>query len=162
MQLNVGKAIQSIEDSLKALNLLLSIQLEITDGHDHSAVKLIDELQGKGALRAIEELPFYGKVLKSLEQSKKKVWESATGQVKKWLSSVRDESSVMGSLALSQLQTRFEQFQRQSANNRPFELFLSEIAAEDSEIITSNDLVKVDFTPLQSSLRLFTMMDKRT
>ena len=68
----------------------------------------------------------------------------------------------MGSLALSQLQTRFEQFQRQSANNRPFELFLSEIAAEDSEIITSNDLVKVDFTPLQSSLRLFTMMDKRT
>lgn len=161
MQLNVGKAVHSIEDSLKALNLLLSIQLEISDGHDHSAVKLIDELQGKGALRAIEEMPFYGKVLKSLEQSKKKVWESATGQVKRWLSSVRDESSVMGGLALSQLQTRFEQFQRHSDNTRPFELFLSELAAEDSEIITSNDLVKVDFSPLQGSLRLFTMMDKR-
>ena len=164
MQLNVGKAIQSIEDSLKALNLLLSVQLEISDGHNHSAVKLIDELQGKGSLRAIEEMPFYGKVQKSLEQSKKKVWESATGQVKRWLSSVRDESSIMGSLALSQLQTRFEQFQRQSTTSasQPFELFLSEVAAEDSEIITSNDLVKVDFSPLQSSLRLFTMMDKRT
>lgn len=162
MQLNVGKAIQSIEDSLKALNLLLSIQLEISDGHDHSAVKLIDELQGKGALRTIEEMPFYEKVLKSLELSKKKVWESATGQVKRWLSSVRDESVVMGSLALSQLQTRYEQFQRHHDTLQPFELFLSEVSSEDSEIITSNDLVKVDFNPLQSSLRLFAMMDKRS
>ena len=161
MLLNVGKAIQSIEDCLKALNLLLMIQLEINDGHEHSAVKLIDELQGKGALRAIEDVPFYKKILKSLETSKKKVWNSATGQVKRWLSSVRDESIVMGSLALSQLQTRFEQFQRQQPSTRPFELFLSEVAPEDSEIITSNDLVKVDFTPLQSSLRLFTMMDRR-
>lgn len=161
MLLNVGKAIQAVEDCLKALNLLQMIQLEIADGHEHSAVKLIDELQGKGALRAIEEMPFYPQVLKSLEMFKKRVWDAATGQVKKWLSSVREESSLMGSLALSQLQTRYEQFQRQQPATRPFELFLIEIAAEDAAIITSNDLVKVDFSHLQSSLRLFTMMDKR-
>lgn len=161
MLLNVGKAIQAVEDCLKALNLLQMIQLEIADGHEHAAVKLIDELQGKGALRAIEEMPFYPQVIKSLEISKKRVWDAATGQVKKWLSSVREESSVMGSLALSQLQTRYEQFQRQQPATRPFELFLTEVAAEDAAIITSNDLVKVDFSHLQSSLRLFTMMDKR-
>lgn len=163
MLLNVGKAIQALEDCLKALNLLLMIQLEISDGHEHSAVKLIDELQGKGALRAIEDMPFYPTVIKSLEACKKSVWDSATGQVKRWLSSVRDESSIMGSLALSQLQTRFEQFQRQQQPaSKPFELFLAEVAAEDSSIITANDLVKVDFAPLQSSLRLFSMMDKRS
>jgi hypothetical protein len=161
MLLNVGKAIQAVEDCLKALNLLQMIQLEIADGHEHSAVKLIDELQGKGALRAIEEMPFYPRVLKSLEMFKKRVWDAATGQVKKWLSSIRDESSVMGSLALSQLQTRYEQFQRHEPATRPFELFLAEVAAEDAAMITSNDLVKVDFSHLQSSLRLFTMMDKR-
>ena len=161
MLLNVGKAIQSLENCLKALNLLLMIQLEISDGHEHSAVKLIDELQGKGSLRIIEDMPFYPQVMKSLEECKKSVWKSATGQVKTWLSTVRDESSVMGSLAISQLQTRFEQFQRQKPASRPFELFLCEMAAEDAATITSNDLVKVDFTPLQSSLRLFAMMDKR-
>lgn len=161
MLLNVGRAIQAIEDCLKALNLLLMIQMEISDGHEHSAVKLIDELQGKGALRAVEEMPFYPELLKALEVSKKKIWNSATGQVKAWLSSVRDDSSVMGSLALSQLQSRFEQFQRQPSSLRPFELFLAEVAAEDASMITSNDLIKVDFTPLQSSLRLFGMMDKR-
>ena len=161
MLLNVGKAIQTVEDCLRALNLLQMIQLEIADGHEHSAVKLIDELQGKGALRAIEEMPFYPQVIKSLEMFKKRVWDAATGQVKKWLSSVREESSVMGSLALSQLQTRYEQFQRQQPATRPFELFLTEVAAEDAAMITSNDLVKVDFSNLQSSLRLFTMMDKR-
>ena len=135
--------------------------MEISDGHEHSAVKLIDEIQGKGALRAVEEMPFYPQLIKALEVSKKKVWDSATGQVKAWLSSVRDDSSVMGSLALSQLQTRFEQFQRQPSSLRPFELFLAEVAAEDAAIITSNDLVRVDFTPLQRSLRLFGMMDKR-
>lgn len=161
MLLNVGKAIQAIEDCLKALNLLQMIQLEIADGHEHSAVKLIDELQGKGVLRAIEEMPFYQQVIGQLEMFKKRVWTSATGQVKRWLSSVRDESSVMGSLALSQLQTRYEQFQRQQPTPRPFELFLADVSPEDAAIITSNDLVRVDFLPLQSSLRLFSMMDKR-
>lgn len=162
MLFNVGKAIHAVEDCLKALNLLQMIQLEIADGHEHAAVKLIDELQGKGILRAIEEMPFYPQLSKSLDQCKKRVWDSATGQVKKWLSSVREESAVMGSLALAQLQTRYEQFQRQIPATKPFELFLSEMAAEDAATITSNDLVKVDFGPLQSSLRLFTMMDKRT
>jgi exocyst complex component 6 len=165
IMLNVGRAICGIEDGLRALNLLLRIQMEIADGHEQGAVKLIDELQGKGALRAIEEMPFYPHVLATLENAKKSVWDAATGQVKAFLSTVRDQSTVMGSLALSQLQSRFEQFQRLDTNEnhpqRHFELFLADLAAEDAEIITSNDLVRIDFGPLQHALRLFSTMDRR-
>lgn len=165
MLLNVGRSIRAVEDCLKALNLLLMIKLEIKDGKFHSAVKLIDELQGKGILRVIEEeisVSIYKKLNESLDISKKKVLEAAIGQVKSWLGSVRDESIVMGSLALSQIQARYEQYERSQNKNKniSFDLYLSNWAAEDVEMITSNDLIRVDFIPLQKTLRLFSMIDR--
>ena len=166
MLLNVGKAIRALDDCLQALNLLQRINLDINDGAYQEAVKLIDELQGKGLLRAIEEMPFCKQIEAALELSKKRVWDASSGKVKTWLGKVREDSILMGSLALSQLQTRYEQFERSQQSQqgglvRSFQLFLAENAAEDVEIITSNDLFKVDFTPLQDVWRLFSMMDRQ-
>lgn len=171
MLLNVGRAIRALDDSLQALNLLQRINLDIIDGAYQEAVKLIDELQAKGLLRAIEEMPFCKEIESALEMSKKRVWDAAGGKVKTWLGKVRDGSVLMGSLALSQLQTRYEQFQRSSHergsetkinNLRSFQLFLAETAAEDVALITCNDLFKVDFTPLQDVWRLFSLMDRQS
>ncbi len=166
MLLNVGKAIRALDDCLQALNLLQRINLDIKDGAYQEAVKLIDELQGKGLLRAIEEMPFCKQIEIALEMSKKQVWNASSGKVKSWLGKVRGDSGLMGSLALSQLQTRYEQFERSQHNQqgglvRSFQLFLAENASEDVEIITSNDLFQVDFTPLQDVWRLFSMMDRQ-
>ena len=165
MLLNVGKAIRALDDSLQALNLLQRINLDISDGAYQEAVKLIDELQGKGLLRAIEEMPFCKQIEAAVEVSKKRVWDAASGKVKSWLVTVREDTILMGNLALSQLQTRYEQFERSSHNSteisRGFQLFLAETAAEDAAVITCNDMFKIDFTPLQDVWRLFSLMDRQ-
>lgn len=170
--LNVGRGIHKLESALKVLELLQKIRLEITDGNFQVAVRLLEDLREhpEFGLHSISDLPIYEPVKKTVDALSTKLWESGMGKVKAWLGKMRDDSMVMGRLALSQVQTRYEQFERivgettgsghSSSEMDSFEIYLLEHGADDLAAITTNDLVKIDFGPLQDALRLAALMDR--
>jgi len=169
--LNVGRGIHKLESALKVLEVLQKIRLEITDGNFQVAVRLLEDLQENTevGLHSITDLPIYEPVKNTVNALSTKLWDAGMGKVKSWLGKMRDDSMVMGRLALSQVQTRYEQFERivsetarnsSSLESDSFEIYLLGHGAEDLASITTNDLVKIDFGPLQDALRLAALMDR--
>ena len=140
----MSAAIESLNYCVKLLKMVKKAKTEISEKRYYRALRTIDEIQGN-QLRNAQDFKFAQSIKDRLPIMKQDVKRLVLKEMKDWLSKVREDSKVVGSLAIQlgvarqdRLRNKAEELQRKSsyATNSVLELLVNEELECRFKIIT--------------------------
>jgi DNA gyrase/topoisomerase IV subunit B len=117
----MSSAVEVLNSSVKMLKLLRKAQVEIESRRFYHALRTIDEIQ-LNHLRSVQDFNFAQVIKVKLPEMKIKIKNLVLGEMKDWLSRVREDSKSVGELAVKlanarkeRLKSKTEEMQRKSS-----------------------------------------------
>lgn len=165
---NIEEAIDTLQASLRVLDLSAKISNLLADKRYYSALKSLDDLE-QHHLRTVMHLPFAKHMMLTIPTTRQEIRDAATEQVKTWLFQARESSRVVGQAALDSMDQRTRRWKARKAKdtdgtlrsarvNGAVELAFSE--RHETNVFDSED-VSIDFRTLYHCILIHEALGKR-
>ncbi|KAG9317484.1 exocyst complex subunit Sec15-like-domain-containing protein [Chiua virens] len=161
---NLDEAIDTLQASLKLLDVIDRIGNMIKEGQFWSALRSLEDIQTM-PLTSLSQTPLYQHILSSLPSLRVQVQNAVTASMKQWLLEIRNVTATVGRGAMESMDTRKRKWRvrrekdpmlRTSRVGSAVEMVTHE--RTDSNIL-DNDKIKVDFQPLYQCVHIYVSLD---
>ncbi|KIJ70132.1 hypothetical protein HYDPIDRAFT_172026 [Hydnomerulius pinastri MD-312] len=161
---NLDEAIDTLQASLKLLDVVDRIGDMIQEGRFWSALRSLEDIQNM-PLTSLSQTPLYQHLLSSLPSLRIQVQNAVTASMKQWLLEIRNVTGQVGKAALEAMDARTRKWRSRREKDPMLRLSRVGSAVEmatyertDNNILDS-DKIKVDFQPLYQCIHIYMSLD---
>ena len=110
-------SVEALTACIKLLRMVKKAKSEIAAKRYYHSLRTIDDIQGNH-LRNVQDFEFAQVIKNSLPSMKMEVKNLVLNEMRDWLSKIRDDSKVVGSLAIQLAHTRDERIRNRADQSR--------------------------------------------